>query len=315
MLLLSASLPCTLAAQQPDAAAPHTMAEDAPLEAALHAAIASHNGHVAVFAEDLATGRTVAIDADTPVQTASVIKLAILYTALEEIRDGKAHFEDKLTLKHSDQVAGSGVLTFFDTPVTLTLKDALTMMIIMSDNTATNLAIDHLGLKNIDDQILALGLKNTWLYKKVFLPADGPMPADQKQFGLGKTTAREMASLFERFVTCNLNPPGTNTAATADDHALCNAAMHMLSNQFYRDSIPRYLEAQDATEAPSEIANKTGALDAVRNDVGVVFTKAGPVVISMFTWGNKDTSWTVDNQAEVLMAKLAKQIVGTWSSK
>ncbi len=88
--------------------------------------------------------------------------------------------------------------------------------------------------------------------------------------------------------------------------------MHMLSNQFYRNSIPRYLEIHDTTEDESSIANKTGALNEVRNDVGVVFAKNGPVVISEFTYGNKDKSWTPDNEAEVLMAKLAKVIVNSW---
>lgn len=307
LLLLTASLHSTLIAQS-------VLHPDQQLEAKLRTMISSHAGHAAIFAQDLASGSTVAIDADTPVQTASVIKLAILYTALEQIRAGKVRFEDKLTLHHGDQVAGSGVLTFFDTPATLTLKDALTLMIIMSDNTATNLAIDHLGLKNIDDQIVALGLKDTWLYKKVFLTPDGPIPSDQKQFGLGKTTAREMAALFTRFVTCNLNLPGDATSATPADHALCDAAMQMLRNQFYRNSIPRYLETQDTTEAPAEIANKTGALDAVRNDVGVVFSKSGPIVISEFTWDNQDTSWTPDNQAEVLMARIAREIVESWTA-
>ncbi len=106
---------------------------------------------------------------------------------------------------------------FFDVPQSLTLKDVLTMMVIVSDNTATNLAIDHLGLKNIDDRIQWLGLKNTWLYKKVPMPPVGHMPADQKQFGLGKTTAREMADVMERFATCNLNAPGNTAKPTAQD--------------------------------------------------------------------------------------------------
>ena len=62
----------------------------------------------------------------------------------------KLHFDDKITLTKADQVPGSGVLLFFDTPLQLTLKDVLTMMVVMSDNTATNLVIDHLGLENID---------------------------------------------------------------------------------------------------------------------------------------------------------------------
>ena len=289
--------------------------QDAVLEARLRSTAAAHHGKLALYAEDLMTGRTVSLDADAPVQTASVIKLTALYEALEQIREGNAHFEDKITLTHDDQVSGSGILPLFDTPQTLTFKDALTLMIVLSDNTATNLAIDHLGLKNIDNRIVSLGLQNTWFYKKVYKPAVGPMPADQKVFGLGKTTAREMASVMKRFVTCDLNPPGSSAVPTQADHALCDAALHMLRNQFYRNSIPRYLETLDTSEGESSIANKTGALDAVRNDVGVVYTKHGPIIISEFTYANEDQSWTPDNQAEVLMAKMAKEIVDAWATR
>ncbi len=286
--------------------------EDTALEAQLQALIQAHHGHVTLYAHDLNSGRTVAVNADTPVPTASVIKLTVLFEALKQIQEGKTHFDDKLTLTKENQVEGSGVLMFFDVPQTLTLKDVLTMMVIVSDNTATNVAIDHLGLKNIDARIQWLGLKDTFLYKKVSLPPIGPMPADQKQFGLGKTTAREMASLMERFSTCNLNAPGSTAKPTAEDEKLCAAAMHMLRNQFYRNSIPRYLETLDTTEGESKIANKTGALDEVRNDVGVISAKNGPVVISEFTYGNQDKSWTPDNDAEVLLAKLAKVIRDRW---
>jgi beta-lactamase class A len=279
----------------------------------MKALAAAHPGKVAFFAEDLTSGRSIGVNADTPVPTASVIKLAILYEALEQIRVGRSHFEDKLTLTHADQVQGSGVLLFFDTPMQLTFKDALTMMIVQSDNTATNLVIDHLGLKSIDDRIVWLGLKNTWLYKKVFLPPVGPMPADQKQFGLGKTTAREMAGVMERLVRCELNSAANAADATAADHALCDAAMSMLKNQSDRAGIPRYLEAQDSSVKPSAIASKSGALDAVRNDVGVVFTAHGPILISAFTYDNQDHSWTPDNAGELLIAKMAREIVDAWA--
>jgi beta-lactamase class A len=294
-----------------------------PPASQIDALIQPFHGKVAYYAHDLATGQTIEFNADEPVPTASVIKLTILYTALEQIRSGKVHFDDPITLHHEDQVPGSGVLLFFDTPVTLTLKDALTMMIAESDNTATNLVIDHLGLKTIDDQITALEMKNTWLYKKVYQSASGPFPADQPKFGLGKTSAREMGELMERFVTCNLGPapigpaPIGNaapaTTVSTSDQALCNDAMHMLKVQFFRNSIPRFLEKLDTTEGDSAIANKTGALDHVRNDVGAVTTKHGTIVISEFTHDNTDTSWTPDNEAEVLMAKIAKAIVDAWS--
>jgi beta-lactamase class A len=83
----------------------------------VHAIAAEHHGDVALFAENLTTHETVAISPDTPVQTASMIKLAILYEALEQVREGKVHFEDRITVTKAEQVPGSGVLLFFNTPL------------------------------------------------------------------------------------------------------------------------------------------------------------------------------------------------------
>jgi beta-lactamase class A len=214
-------------------------------------------------------------------------------------------------LTAADQVPGSGILLFFDAPLMLTLKDVLTMMIVMSDNSAANMAIDHLGLENIDGRIAKLGLKDTYLYKKVFMPAPPGtvMPADQKRFGLGKTTAREMAGLMTKIVQCELADPGS--APRPGDPALCEVALKMLHLQFYRSAIPRYLDMPGATS--DSIANKTGSLDAVRNDVAAISTKNGIVIISAFTYNNKDRSWGADHEAELTIAKLARAIMQTWS--
>jgi len=283
----------------------------ADLQRELAAIGGKHRGKVAFFAENLKTGQTVGIEPDQVVQTASVIKLAILYEAMEQVREGKTHLDDRIVMKKSDEVPGSGVLLFFDTPLTITLKDALTMMIIMSDNTATNLVIDHLGLANIDERIEKLGLKNTWLYKKVFQPAEGPVPADQKIYGLGKTTPQEMADVMRKIATCDLAEPGL--PSTPQDGQLCGIMLHMLTNQFYRDSIPRYLDDLDLGGAGGAIANKSGALNAVRNDVAAISSKNGLLILSIFTYDNQDQSWTSDNEAELTIAKLAKAIVNAWS--
>ena len=285
--------------------APAFAQEDTALETQLHALVASHRGKVALYAADLNTGKTVAIDADTPVPTASVIKLTVLFEALKQIEAGRVHLTDRLSLNKADQMPGSGVLSLFDTPMTLTLKDALTLMIDLSDNTATNLAIDRLGLQNIDSRITWLGLHDTWLYKKVFQPPVGAVPADQPKFGLGKTTAREMAEVIRRFAVCDLNAPGTALAPTAQDRQVCGVAMSMLKNQFDRDDLPRYL-------SNLVVANKTGALDDVRNDVAVVYAASGPVIISAFTYENNDQSWTADNSAQVLLAKIGRTIIEGW---
>jgi beta-lactamase class A len=288
-------------------------ATDAKLEQQLAALAAVHRGHVTVYAKQWNTGRVVAIDAEQPVQTASVIKLTILFEAMEQIRAGKAKWDEKITLAKGDAVSGSGVLLFFDTPLTLTLKDVLNMMVITSDNTATNLAIDRFGVDAVNARIARMGLKDTHLYKKVMKPPSGPMPADQPKFGLGKTTAREMAVVMERIGRCQLGAPGESELQQPGDAAICQVALTMLRNQFYRDTIPRYLEKLDSTETGSGIASKTGALNAVRNDVAIVAGKSGPMVISIFTYENQDKSWTADNEAELTIAKMAKTIVDAWS--
>jgi beta-lactamase class A len=284
---------------------------DGALQERLTTLATKHHGRVALYARQLNTGKSVEIDADRPVQTASVIKLTILFEAMEQVRTGKARWDEKLTLAKGDAVSGSGVLMFFDAPMQLTLKDVLTMMVIVSDNTATNLAIDRFGVDAINARIAWMGLKDTHLYKKVMKPATGPMPADQPKFGLGKTTAREMATVMERIGRCQL--AGKGEAGSPGDAAICEVALKMLRNQFYRDTIPRYLENLDSSETGSAIASKTGSLDAVRADVAIVAGKTGPMVLSIFTYDNTDKGWTADNEGEVLIGRLAKEIVEAWS--
>lgn len=303
--VLLASVVLAFAAQTP---APR---EDTQLDRDLQTIAAAHQGGLAVFAENLKTGETAGVQPDLAVQTASTIKMGILLDAAEQIRAGHATLEEKLALHKNNQVPGSGVLAQLDTPLALTLKDALTLMVVLSDNTATNLAIDRLGLDHINQTMRAAGLKQTYLYKKVYVPASGPMPADQPKFGLGKTTAREMASLMTRFATCDL-ALGKGHSLPGDGK-ICGVILHMLRNQQDRDGIPRYLENLDTSEHGSAIANKTGALDAVRNDVALIATKSGPIVIAAFTFDNKDQRWTGDNEGQKTLAQVGQAVVRRWS--
>jgi beta-lactamase class A len=306
-LLLAAVLlnAAAVSSQQP------ALQEDKQLDLQLASLAAGHRGKVAVYAQNLKTGQTASLNAVEPVKTASVIKIGILLDAAEQIRTGNATLEEKLVLTKANQVEGSGVLGQLTAPLPLTLKDTLHLMVVLSDNTATNLAIDRLGLDHINATIRAAGLKQTVLYKKVYVPATGPMPADQSRFGLGKTTAAEMASIMERLAECRLSLDGS--APLAGDGPLCGAILHMLRYQQDRDSLPRYLEALDTSEHGSAIANKTGALDQARNDVALIATKNGPVVIAAFTWENVDQRWTGDNEAEKTLARIGEAVIKAWS--
>lgn len=284
---------------------------DPVLDGQLSKIAAAHHGTLTVFAENLKTSETAALNPDVPVQTASVIKLAILLHAAEQLRAGKASLDEKLVLTKENQAPGSGVLNDLDTPLTLTLRDVLTLMVVLSDNTATNMAIDRFGLRPINSTIVAAGLHDTWLYKKVFRPATEPMPADQPRFGLGKTTAREMASIMTRLVECRLDLDGRPVQPA--DGPICGAILTMLRQQQDRDSLPRYLETLDTSEQGSAIGNKTGALDAVRNDVAIIASRSGPIVIAAFTQNNADQRWTGDNEAEKTLGKVGAAVVQAWS--
>lgn len=292
-------------------------ASAANLQKQLNKMAAHFHGKVGLYAVNMKTGDTVAIDADQPVQTASVIKLPIMVETFAEVAAGKRSLEDKLVLTKDNQVPGSGILTQLQPGLELTLYDAVVLMMDLSDNTATNMVIDHIGIPEVNRRTKAMGLKDTYLYKKVFKPAEGPMPPEQAKFGLGKTTAREMAAVMESIEGCatGAKPPAhaPGNWNGINDAGLCRRMIEIMRNQQYRNMIPHYLETLDTSDQGSAIADKVGELDDVRNDVALVYSQAGPIVISAFTYDNKDQTWTADNEAELLIARMAKLIVNTWS--
>ena len=261
-----------------------------------------HAGKVSLYAKQLRSGRTVAINPDVPVNTASVIKLAIMLEAMYQVKEGRVSFDDMLPLRKEDQVSGSGVLLLFHTPAQINFETAIVLMITQSDNTATNLVLAHVGRENVNRRLRGLGFQLTTSIRPIGRPKEGDQTAELKPFGIGRTTAREMAGILESIDRCDLG-----------DQKLCARMVDILRHQFWRNCIPHYLEDTDTTEVVSHIANKTGSLDRVRNDVGLVYTKNGPIVISAFTYENSDTSWTPENEAELLIARMAKTIVDGWA--
>lgn len=272
------------------------------LENRLKEQIASYRGGVALYAKNLRTGEIAALDAHRPVQTASVIKLPLMLQVFEQVKAEKLNLSAPVVLTQANQVPGSGVLNLMTPGMTMTLGDAVTLMMVLSDNTATNLVIDAATLPATNAMLARMGMNNTYFYKKIYKPAEGPMPADQKEFGLGKTTAEEMGRILESIYRCDLG-----------DRSLCARMIEIMRSQQYRNMIPRYLEAADQSESLPAVADKIGSLDAVRNDVALVYTVRGPIVISIFTYHNEDRSWTADNRAEILIGRLAKTIVDSWS--
>jgi beta-lactamase class A len=105
-----------------------------------------------LFAKNLRQARASALNADQPVKTASVIKLPIMLEAFHQVRAGKRSMNEKLVLAAADRVSGSGVLPYLHPGLELTLEDAIVLMMVVSDNTATNLVLDPVGIPAVTGQ-------------------------------------------------------------------------------------------------------------------------------------------------------------------
>lgn len=267
------------------------------LESQVRSVAASLRGRVAIAARNLKTGETVQIHGDTRVKTASVIKLPIMVEVFYQLREGKLRLDDPLTFTDADKVQGSGILQDLHGGLNLSLRDAVTLMIVLSDNTATNLVIDKVGIDRVNTRMQSLGLKDTRLFKKVFLPAKEPLSPEATAFGLGMTTPNDMLQLLQKIARAEIL-----------DRAACDQMIAILKKQRYTDEIPRYLSYLGAKPA-MVTANKTGALDQVRNDVGIVYAPNGPYLLAIFCYDLADRHWTADNEGTLTIAKLARVIV------
>src|SRR4051812_27719925 len=164
----------------------------------LVAQVKAHKGKVTVAVKDLKTGEMITLDADEVLPTASLIKFPILCEAYMQALEGKVKLTDMVTLREQDKVPGSGILTYhFSAGATFPLKDALRLMIAYSDNTATNLVLDKIGIAAVNKRMADWGYPETRLNAKVFLGSKTSVdPARTKKYGLGSTTARDMVSLL-----------------------------------------------------------------------------------------------------------------------
>lgn len=237
----------------------------APLAAArptIDGLIAAAPGRVGLVVKSLSTGETLAWSADERFPAASVIKLLVLVEALRQADAGRLALADPVPIRPEDRVGGTGILKELPSVRSLTWLELLTLMIVVSDNTATNVCIDRLGFDAINATAAALGLGQTRLERKM-------MDWEARASGVDNwTSASDAARLLERLATRRILTP-----------AACDAALDILSRQQVRDRLPLRLPPD------VRVAHKTGELPGVRHDVGVLFHDGDAVVIAALTSG------------------------------
>ena len=258
-------------------------------------------GTYGVAAKNLSTSETVQLHADDVFNTASVIKVLIMVELFRQADNGSVSLEERMALDDRYRVGGSGVLNEFSSGLSPTLRDLCVAMIIVSDNVATNMLVTKLGLQAVNACASSLGLGQTRLNRLISFAPVGP--GESKE--LGVTTPGEMQRLYEGLAR------GSVVSASASAEML-----RILSRQHYRASIPRYLPDRfDAVTGESEpmIANKTGAVSGVRNDVALLRFKDGREwIIAVFAKELEDTSWSVENSGEKTIGDIARAIWDAW---
>lgn len=271
-------------------AAPAPAAELADTLAPL---LKAHRGRVAVAVRHLKTGAEFYHQADEPMPTASLIKFPVMVEAFWQREEKKVAFDTVLTLKKEHRVPGSGVLTsHFSDGATFPLRDAVRLMIAVSDNTATNLVLDHTGIRPVNERMAKLGLTETRLNAQVFRgSATSVDPERSKKYGLGSTTAREMVKLLEVLQQDKIVSPEA-----------CREMMAFLVACDDTEMFKRYLPPT------VRLAHKTGAVSAARTEAGLMMLPSGPVAVCVLTNENADQRWVVDNAAQVLLANIAKAV-------
>jgi beta-lactamase class A len=223
------------------------------------------DGVMGLAVKDLTSGETFFIHGDEIMPQASSIKIAVLADLYLQAQQGKLKLTDEYVVKQEDLVTGSDITLGLTPGVTrLTLRDLATMMVAVSDNSATNVLIRHVGMDNVNAMLDSLGLHATRLRRQMM---------DLKAASEGRenvSTPREMMTLLETIYRGKL----LNKQMTAD-------FLKMLSTH-KESSLLQGLP--DDTVA----ASKPGELEAVRNDSGIVFLKNRPYILCVMTTYLKD---------------------------
>ena len=288
-----ATTPMPPASSQPAAARPAAVPRSpvtaATLDAAVRAEVAACPGNVWIYAKNLDTGATYDYRGDERVRTASTIKLPILVAVYAEVAAGRARWDQPLVLTKDKKVSGSGVLTEFADGTTITLRDAANLMIVVSDNTATNLVLDVVSSDTVNARMDALGLTKTRSVRKIGGGSPSKVNDDPvwRLYGLGISTPKEMVTLLERLERGEIVSPEAS-----------KEIVETLKREQYGEGIGRTLY-----DVP--VASKLGALDRLRSDIGIVYGRRGRIAMAITVDDMPEVHYAPDNPGLLLISRLS----------
>ncbi len=277
------------------ASAQPTRTDTTALRRQLESIVVAHRGTVGYAIHNLDTGERLERLGDRPFPTASLIKVPILVSLMQQVEAGTLSLADPVTWSKLDQVGGAGVLHLFRPGGTLALGDVAALMIATSDNSATNLVLDKIGIRQVWTDMESRGLPRTKIFAKVFKRATSTVAPDSSaKYGLGVSTPNEMARLFALIADGKAVSPAADSVMRA-----------MLRENQDMEMLQRGARGTDA-------AHKTGAVDKSRTEC-TLWTLTGRVVACVFTTDNVDESYLPDAEPHVTMGKMAAAVTAAWA--
>ena len=256
---------------------------DKKLTAQLQDALKGFNGQAGIYVQNLKTGKTVAINADTLFPTASMIKVSIQCGLMDKIEKGELQYNQKLVYRDSLLYAGEDILGSFKDKDTIQLSKVAMLMITMSDNTASLWLQKLVGGEYINNWLDQNGFKDMRVNSRV-----AGREAIRKKYGWGVSTPYEMCRLF------TLIHDGKAVSAAASERMMRNMARIYWDDKALAQ-IPPYIHT----------ISKQGAVDASKSETVLVNAPHGDYVFSIITKNNKDQRWAPDNEADMLIRKVS----------
>ena len=262
----------------------------ATFQAGLEPILNGFSGQIGFKAVRITDGFALERDASTVFPAASVMKVWLMIVALQQVQAGSLELQMRIPLTSDERVGGSGVLMRLEGGAELTLLDYINLMIVVSDNTATNIVLETIGGSDaVNKNLQAWGANHTTVVGKLMLPFEKKND-DQKAGKLAEITPQDCVSILEQLHAGKL----LNSGLTA-------LALEIMGAQQYTEIIGRYLPDGLAT------ATKSGQIIGVRNDIGDVWAEQ-PYIVALCSQGCSDARYHIDNEAVLALAKVSSLI-------
>jgi beta-lactamase class A len=304
-------------------AAPAAAGELAALQRQVEQLARSFPGTVGVYARNLETGEEVAANADQLFPMASVYKIPILVELFRQADAGRFSLDERVTLTDAERTLGSGLLTYMSAGLQPTLRDLALLMIVVSDNEATDILLKRVGAANVTATMRALGvaqirvdrttaeLITDWLgYAHEELRGKSPaFLLANPDYTAARMTPERMEQASRAFVEDRRDVASPRAMAElvakivrgeAASAAACQEMMQILNQQQFRQRLPRLLPPG------VRAAHKTGTIGYTTNDAGVIYVGTQPVVLAVFTLRANNSVLT--REAEERIGQIARAV-------